>query len=109
MANATSVVVVKDGREQFQGVFDKVYEVRATMDIGDLADGAGESNTVAVPGVVLGDMVLGISFGVTLAGFTVTGYVSAANEVTVRVQNESGTQTNPASTTIRLVIARPGF
>jgi hypothetical protein len=109
MANATAVVVVKNGREQFQGVFDSVFEVRATMDIGDLADGAGESNTVAVPGVKLGDMVIGVSFGVDLAGFTTTAYVSAANVVTVRVQNESGTQTNPASTTIKLVVARPGF
>lgn len=109
MANATAVTVVKDGREQFQGVFDKVFEVRATMNIGDLADGAGETNTIAVPGVALGDMVLGISFGVTLAGFTVTGYVSAANEVSVRVQNESGTQTNPAETTIKVLVARPGW
>jgi hypothetical protein len=109
MANAANVLVVKDGREQFQGVFDKVFEVRATMNIGDLADGAGETNTIAVPGVALGDMVLGISFGVTLAGFTVTGYVSAANEVSVRVQNESGTQTNPADTTIKVLVARPGW
>jgi hypothetical protein len=109
MANATAVKVVKNGREQFQSVFDSVFQVRATMDIGDLADGAGESNTVAVPGVKLGDMVVGMSFGVTLAGFTVTAYVSAADVVTVRVQNESGTQTNPASTTIKLVIGRPSF
>lgn len=109
MANATAVTVVKDGREQFQGVFDKVYEVRATMNIGDLADGAGETNTIAVPGVALGDMVLGISFGVTLAGFTVTGYVSAADTVSIRVQNESGTQTNPAETTIKVLVARPGW
>lgn len=109
MANATSVVVAKDGREQFQGVFSKVYEVRATMDIGDLADGAGETNTIAVPGVALGDMVVGISFGVTLAGFTVTGYVSAADTVSIRVQNESGTQTNPASTTIKVLVARPNW
>lgn len=109
MANATAVTVVKDGREQFQGIFDRVFEVRATMDIGDLADGAGETNTIAVPGVALGDMVLGISFGVTLAGFIATGFVSAADVVSIRVQNESGTQTNPASTTIKVVVARPGF
>lgn len=109
MANATAVVVAKEGREQFQGIFEKVLEVRATMDIGDLADGAGETNTIAVPGVALGDMVLGISFGVTLAGFTVTGYVSATNVVSIRVQNESGTQTNPASTTIKVLVGRPGW
>lgn len=109
MANATAVTVVKDGREQFQGVFDRVFEVRATMNIGDLADGAGETNTIAVPGVAFGDMVIGISFGVTLAGFLATGYVSAANEVSIRVQNESGTQTNPAETTIKVLVARPGW
>jgi hypothetical protein len=109
VANATAVKVVKNGREQLGGIFDSVFQVRATMDIGDLADGTGESNTVAVPGVKLGDMVIGMSFGVTLAGFTVTAYVSAADVVTVRVQNESGTQTNPASTTIKLVVARPVF
>lgn len=109
MANATAVKVVKDSREQFQGVFSRVFEVRATMDIGDLADGAGETNTIAVPGVALGDMVVGISFGVDLAGFTATGYVSAANVVSIRVQNESGSQTNPASTTIKVLVARPSW
>lgn len=110
MANATSVVVVKDGREQFQGIFDRVFEVRATIDADSLADGAGDNDTIAVPGVALGDMVLGISLGVDLAGMTVTGWVSAADVVTVRFQNESGTNPlNLASTTIKVLIGRPGW
>jgi len=110
MANATAVTVVKNGREQFQGVFDRVWEVRATINPDSLADGAGDNDTIAVPGVALGDMVLGISLGVDLAGMTVTGWVSAANTVTVRFQNESGT--NPldlGAATIKVLVGRPAW
>jgi hypothetical protein len=50
--------------------------------------------------------VLGFSFGVDLQGMTVTAYVSAANTVSIRVQNESGSTIDLASTTIKLVIGR---
>ena len=109
MANATSVVVVKDGREQFQGVFDKVYEVRATIDVDSLSTGASDTDTVAVPGVALGDMVIGMSLGVSLAGIQATAYISAADTVTVVFQNTTGSTVNLDSTTIKLVIGRPGF
>lgn len=109
MANATAVVVAKDGREQFQGIFDRVFEVRATINVDDLADAAGDNDTIAVPGVALGDMVLGISLGVDVAGLTVTGWVSAANVVTVRFQNESGGSVNLAETTIKVLVGRPGW
>jgi len=110
MANATSVVVVKDGREQFQAIFDRIFEVRATIDADSLADGAGDNDTITVPGVALGDMVLGISLGVDLAGMTVTGWVSAADTVTIRFQNESATNPlNLASTTIKVLVGRPGW
>ncbi len=108
MANATSVVAAR-GREQFQGLFTDFWTVRATINADDLADGAGDSDTVAVPGVALGDIVLGVSFGVDLSGITVTAYVSAADTVTVRFQNESGGQVNLASTTIKFMVGRPKF
>ena len=85
-----------------------MWEVKATINADSLADGAGDSDTIAVPGVALGDMVLGISLGVDLAGMTVTGWVSAANVVTVRFQNESGTDPlNLAETTIKVLVGRP--
>jgi hypothetical protein len=71
-----------------------------------LVDGAGTSDTVAVPGVALGDIVLGISFGVDLAGVTATAYVSAANVVTIRLQNEAATTVDLASTTVDVIVAR---
>ena len=105
MASATAVVVER-GNKQFQGMFSEMWKVTCTLDAGSLADGAGESDTIAVPGVALGDMVLGFSTGVDRAGITVTGYVDSANSVTLRVQNESGGTFDLASTTVKLVVAR---
>jgi hypothetical protein len=108
MANATSVTSLQ-GKQQFQGIFNEMWAVKALMDVGNLTDGTGETNTVAVPGVTLGDVVLGVSLGVDIAGMSVSAYVSAANVVSVRVQNESGGTLNLAETTIKLVVARPNF
>lgn len=108
MANATSVVSNR-ARQQFQGLYNDMWAVRATMDVASLIDAAGETNTIAVPGVALGDMVIGVSMGVDTAGITVTAWVSAANVVSVRFQNESGGTLDLASTTVRVVVARPNF
>lgn len=105
MAAATSVVS-RRGNDQFRGIFSDTWVVTATLDAGSLVDAAGETDTVAVPGVALGDMVLGCSFAVDEAGLTVTGYVSAAGVVSLRVQNESGSTVDLASTKIRIVVGR---
>ena len=105
MASASSVVVER-GNKQFQGMFSDMWKVTGTLDAGSLADGAGESDTVTVPGVVVGDIVLGWSLGVSATGMTITAYVSAADTVTLRVQNESGSTVDLSSTSVKLVVAR---
>ena len=105
MAAATSVTS-RRGNDQFRGIFSDTWVVTATLDAGSLADAAGETDTVAVPGVALGDMVLGCSFAVDEAGLTVTGYVSAAGVVSLRIQNESGSTVDLASAKIRIVVGR---
>lgn len=105
MAAATAIVVDR-GNKQFQGMFQEMWKVSCTLNAASLVDGAGETDTIAVPGVALGDIVLGVSFGVDLAGVTVTGYVSAANVVTLRIQNESTATVDLASTTVKLVVGR---
>ena len=105
MAAATAVVT-RRGNDQFRGLFSDTWSVVCTLDAGSLVDGAGSTDTIAVPGVALGDMVLGVSFGVDLAGVNVTAYVSAANVVTLRLQNESTATVDLASTTVDVVIAR---
>jgi len=105
MATA-SAVVTRRGNDQFRGLFSDTWSVRATLDAGSLVDGAGETDDVIVSGVALGDMVIGASLGVDLVGLTVTGYVSAANTVKFRIQNESGSTVDLASATLRIVIVR---
>lgn len=108
MAAATSVSVQR-GSKQLGGLFSEFWIVKATLDVGSLVDAAGETETISVPGVALGDMVLGISFGVDLVDMTVTGYVQAAGAVELRVQNESGAAPDLASTTIKILIGRPAW
>ena len=78
---------------------------KGTLDVGNLVDAAGETETITVNGVALGDMVIGVSLGVDIVDMTVTAYVQAANAVEVRVQNESGGTVNLASTTVRVLVA----
>jgi hypothetical protein len=105
MASATSINA-RRGNDQFRGMFSDTWVVTATLDAGSLVDAAGETDTVAVPGVALGDMVLGCSFAVDEVGMSVTAYVSAAGVVSIRVQNESGSTVDLASTKIRIVVGR---
>lgn len=64
-------------------------EGTATYDPPNLADGAGATTTVTVTGAALGDMATA-SFSLATSGITITAWVSAANTVSVRFQNESG-------------------
>jgi len=105
MATA-SAVVSRRGNDSFRGLFSDTWSVTATLDAGSLINGAGETDDVTVPGVALGDMVIGASLGVDLVGLTVTGYVSAANTVKFRIQNESEATVNLDSAKLRIVIVR---
>lgn len=93
-------------RQQFQHLFDVVASVTATLDPASLVDAAGATSTVTVTGAKLGDFVM-FAAGVDLAGVTATAYVSAANTVSIRVQNESGGGVNLASSTWNIMVLRP--
>ena len=108
MANATGEVQTY-GALSFEGAFSVLLGVSGTMDVANLADGAGETNEVDATGVALGDIVLGVSCSVSVAGITVTAFVSAANVVSVRFQNESGGALDLASCTVKVLVGRPRF
>lgn len=65
------------------------YQGSATFNPANLADGAGETTTVTVTSAALGDFVDSISFSLDLQGILLTAYVSAADTVSVRLQNET--------------------
>ena len=85
--------------------FANVITASATYDPGSLADGAGATTTVTATGAVLGDFALA-SFSLDLQGISVTAYVSAADTVSVRFQNESGGVLDLASGTLRVLVFR---
>jgi hypothetical protein len=106
---AATNVRVDRGSQQFQGTFTDLWEVAGTVDFGSASDGNSVSDTIAVNGVVLGDMVIGVSLGVSAALGIVTAYVSAANTVTVVVSNLETSALDLASTTVKVLVGRPAW
>lgn len=87
------------GRGSSSTFVDYSYTGTATYDPASLADGAGATTTVTVTGAVLGDFAEA-SFSLDLQGITLTAWVSAANTVSVRFQNETGGVVDLASGTL---------
>lgn len=88
----------------YRGVFSKVIKATATgYNVPSLVDGGGNTQSVTVVGAKVGDFVR-IAFGVDLQGMTVTAYVSAADTVTIRVQNESTATVDLAATDVKIVV-----
>lgn len=105
MAAATSVVSNRDN-ESFRGLFSDTWSITCTLNSASVADQAAGTDTVTVPGVALGDMVIGMSAGVSEAGLVRRAYVSAADTVTIATTNTTGSAVDLASSTVKLVIAR---
>lgn len=73
---------------------------------GSLADGAGETTgAITVKGASLGDWVI-VSFDKDLQGITLTGWVSAADTVKARFQNESTAVVDLASGTLYALVIK---
>lgn len=81
----------------------------ATYDAGSLTTLTGETTNITVTGAAVGDFVM-VAHGIDQAGIYITGYVSATNTVTVRVQNGTSGTVNLLSATITArTIPRAGF
>jgi hypothetical protein len=87
-------------------MFSDTWVVSATLDTASVAASATTTDTIAVPGVALGDIVLGMSTLVSQAGLLRSAYVSAADTVTIATFNPTASPVDLASTTIDVVVAR---
>lgn len=77
---------------------------QSTISPGAILNNASASGTVTVKGATLGDFV-DVSYGATLSGCTISGYVNDGDSVTWVVTNNSGgTVTPAASTTVSIVV-----
>jgi hypothetical protein len=110
MAFTTSTVTrVEQGNKQLQGAFSEMWFVTATVDPASVAAGAEDTGTLTVPGVALGDMVIGYAAGVNQTiDADLNVFVSAANTVTIRLSNLNGAAAlDLASSTWKIMVARP--
>lgn len=71
-----------------------------TYDPASLADGDGDTTTVTVTGAVMGEFAVA-SFSNDLQGVQLAAWVSAADTVSVRFQNETTAPVDLASGTLR--------
>lgn len=76
-----------------------------TYDPPSLANGSGATMTFTVTGAQMGDTVMP-SFSNNLQGIMMTAYVSAANTVAVRFQNQTGNTLNLSSGTVKAVVVQ---
>lgn len=119
MANTMAVSRVEQGSKQFQGAFSEMWLITGTVTDQDaIADDVSVDITLTVPGVALGDMVLGISFGKSQAdanaAVTVSAFVSAANTVIMRFINiDDATDAYDADTLngggFKMLVGRPSW
>jgi hypothetical protein len=105
------MATVQQGNKQLQGVFNEMWLVTETVNFANAATGSGTfaSVDVTVPGVALGDIVMGISMGVDTVDAVVGGAATAANIITRTLLNNSAGAIDLASTTCKFIVGRPGW
>ena len=119
MANTMAISSTDRGNKQFQGAFKEMFFATGSVTDQDaISDDVSVEVSLTVPGVMLGDMVLGVSFSKSLAdanaSVSVFPYVSAANTVVLKFTNiDATTDAFDADTlnsaVIKLMIGRPNW
>ena len=92
MANTFVVTTSGQGRQQFGGAFNQMFLAKGTITDQDaIADDVSVNIDLTVPGVALGDIVLGVSVnkdtGDANANVFLSANVTAANTVTLTITN----------------------
>jgi len=111
MANAVTIGTIERGNKQFQGVFSEMWAVNADAVFDtDVAADAGEEFTLAVLGVALGDMVIGIApTGVDPEpdSFDYSAEVTAADVLSIAVHATAAD--TPLPTGFKVLVGRPNW
>ena len=86
-------------------IVPRLLQASVTYDPPSLAAGDGVTTTVTVTGAALGDFAQA-SFSLDLQGITLTAWVSAADTVSVRLQNSTTGAVDLASGTLRVRVEK---
>lgn len=114
MANSAGTPTIVQARTQFQGAFNNMWTVKATITDSD-AITATDTMRIAltVPGVALGDMVIGRSITNDLSDGTdqciFDAYVTAADTVSLQFTADVGqyADNDLTNAVVRLLVVRP--
>ena len=117
MANTITVDRVEQGNKQFQGAFNEMWAVTGTISDQDaVAIGDTLAVNMTVPGVKLGDMVIGTSLSVDYFdtdgdGAVIGASVGSANTVLFTIHADVAEFAADALTgaTIKMLIGRPAW
>jgi hypothetical protein len=117
MANTIAVNKVERGNKQFQGLFSEMWAVTATISDQDaVAIGDTLAVNMTVPGVVLGDMVVGMCLSVDYFdaggdGAVIRASVGSANTVlfTVHADVAEFAADSLNGGVIKLLVGRPAW
>jgi hypothetical protein len=105
-------ILVYDLKEMYESLVRYIllsYEASLVWDPGNLVDGAGETSSgITLPGAEFGDTVL-VGPPYSLQGILCVGYVSAADTISIRLQNETGGAINLASGTWKVRLLKAGI
>ena len=107
-ATADDITIVDPTVGSGQWLLERGNETDGTLvwDPANLVDGAGETSSgITVTGASLGDYVL-VSAPYDLQGILAHAYVSAADTVKIRIQNETGGAINLASGTWKVRVIK---
>ena len=99
----SSVSIKSNARQQFPGVFSNITVASGVKNFGTIADGADAQDTITIPGVTAGDMVLGVASSAN-DGLTLSGTVDAANTVAITAVNNSGSSISATPTAVYSVV-----
>jgi len=102
---------INQGRSQFQGLFSEMWTHSESVDFGNAATGSGTfaSVDVTVPGVALGDIVMGVSIAIDTVDTVIAGAVTAANTVTLTLLNNTAGAVNLSAAIVDFIVVRPAF
>lgn len=100
---ANTVDTIRDGRQQFLALFRNVIQVLGTVDFASIASNATGTETITVPGVQAGDMVIA-SIGIDTSGSNFWAHARAANTIDLHVHNTSGGPLDLAEAEFHVVI-----
>lgn len=111
MAITVSSPSSERGVKQFRGAYKEMWEVTATLAFAAIAAAAEDTGDITVPGVAVGDHIIGYGFNADSEEniFFYNVKVSAADTVSLSATNASGSSDTPAPTQIKLLIGRPAW